>query len=272
MRGSAIRNEDIGDGRTHTAGLILLFPKSGRPDRAAIRSAVARVSNASVSYDPGESHSSSNNSWSSDLAGSADAWIELLVNGLTFDMVGLAPGPSVSAPDIEFRIDCAGDLDLADYELVGLAPGPHLSGGARSLVVARSISGLACRLSEELGNVQGFFWLPSLSVTGPEFFTATVDAWIAGGPFPALGLSAFRATGDGGLESVGLSFFTGQELMLGSDLATDPAAATRLAMRLVHQLALHGPLEQPQIVMGPDGAQLNLEADSTGFYVKVTPI
>lgn len=235
-------------------------------------SALARLNNASVSYDPGEGHDSGTDSWSGELTGSADSWLELLVEGLTFDLVGLAPGPGVSAPEIEFRIDCAKDLDLDDYGLVGLAPGPHLSGGTRSLIVARALTGLGASLAKELGNVQGFFWLPSLSVTGSEFFTSSIDAWIAGGPFPALGLAAFRVEKDGGLESVGLSFFTGQELVLSKELADDPASATRLAMRLMHQLAMHGTLEEAQLVTGPDGAQLKLEPDASGSKVHVKPV
>ena len=198
--------------------------------------------------------------------------LELLLNGLTFDLVGLAPGPSVSVPEVEFRIDCPKDLDLNDFELVGLAPGPHLSGGANSLVIARVLNSLGTSLARELANVQGFFWLPSLSVTGPEFFTSAINAWIEGGPFPALGLSAFRLSPHGEMESVGLSFFIGQELLLAKELAQDPAAATRLGMRLVHHLALHGALEESQLVTGPDGAQLQLMPTEAGNKVKVTPV
>ncbi|MFN2100820.1 hypothetical protein ACEWMW_12060 [Altererythrobacter sp. MF3-039] len=233
---------------------------------------MSRVRNAGISFDPGEAHTSSDTSWSSELAGAADSWLELLVDGLTFDLVGLAPGPDVTAPEIEFRIDCDKDLDLGDYELVGLAPGPHLSGGARSLVVARALNGLGCNLGKELGTVQGFFWLPSLSVTGPEFFSSSIDSWVEGGPFPALGLSAFRAADDGGLESVGLSFFTGQEVVMGKEMVHDLAASTRLAMRLVHQLVMNGKLQENQIVSGPDGSQLRLEPSEDGNKVTVTPV
>ena len=273
---AAIRNEAIGDGRVYTAGLILLFRKSERPDRAAIRAALSHVPKASISFDPGQSQGRENTSWAETLTdeslGDANAWLELLVEGLTFDLIGLAPGPQISAPPIEFRIDCPADLELSDYEAVGLAPGPHLSGGMQSLIVARSMAGLGVRLAEELGNVIAFYWLPSLSITGPEFFASTVDAWIEGGPFPALGLSAFRSTQSGGLTSVGLAFFTGQEVIVPSELASDPASATRLAMRLVNQLVVHGPLHDAQIVTGPDGRSLELSPDSERNVVRVRSV
>ena len=251
------------DGRTYTAGLILLFRKEGRPDRAAIAQAVASIANVSISYDPGAAHSSGTPQWSNgtgdDPASGGDDWFELLVDGLTFDMVGLAPGPAITAPGVEFHIDCPRSLALDDFELLGLAPGPHLAGGMRSLVVAKALTGLGCSIARELGNVEGFFWLPSRALTGPGFFCSTVSSWIEGGPFPALGLTAFRALGNGELESVGLEFFTGQEVRVSAELAADPASATRLAMRLVHQLATHGPLVSPELVTGPDGASLQLE-------------
>ena len=269
-------NGAIADGRIQTAGLILLFRKSDRPDRAAIRAVLSGVANAFVSFDPGDSQSSERTNWSSEhdgfAFGEANAWMELLVDGLTFDLVGLAPGPQVSGPPVEFRIDCSPDFELTDYEAIGLAPGPHLTGAGNSLVVAKVMAGLACRLAEGLGKVQGFYWLPSRSVTGPTFFISTVNAWIDGGPFPAIGLSAFRPDEGGGLRSVGLSFFTGQEVLLSPQLASDPASATRLTMRLVHQLALHGTLEDQEIITGPDGRKLELSPDEGGKLVRVRSI
>lgn len=262
-RGEAvIREEAIVDGRTDTAGLVLLFRKEERPDRAAVVRAVAAIENATVSFDPGASGSVGMPGWAAGMTGDgnaeSDGWLELLADGLTFDLLGLGPGPSVSAPGVEFHIDCPRSLSLNDYGLIGLAPGPHLVGGMRSLVVARALVGLGCSLANALGNVQGFSWLPSRALTGPEFFCSTVSSWIAGGPFPALGLTAFRALGDGALESVGLDFFTGQEVRVGAELAGDPASATRLAMRLVHQLATYGRLDSSELITGPDGTQLQL--------------
>ena len=242
----------------------------------AIRAALSRVPNASISFDPGASQSSEGTSWSAsgENGGESDAnaWMELLVDGLTFDLVGLAPGPHVSGPPFAFRIDCPADIEIEDFEAIGLAPGPHLAGGANSLVVAKAMAGLAVRLADAVGKVAGFYWLPSRSVTGPSFFTTTVNSWIEGGPFPALGLSAFSTDGDGALRSIGLSFFTGQEVVLPVELCSDLASATRLAMRLVHQLVLHGPLEETQVIVGPDGRQLELRPDGSGNLVRVRPI
>lgn len=263
------------DGRTDTAGLILLFEAGDRPAAPAIRDAVSRIPNTSISFDPSAEHPAFSNAFASELNEfspvEANAWLELLVDGLTFDMMGLAPGPALSAPGIEFRVDFPANSDQSDFAMVGLAPGPHLIGGMRSLVVAKALAHLGCQIARQLGSVKGFFWLPSRSVTGTEFFCSTVTAWANGGPFPALGLTAFRAASDGGLESVGLDFFTGQEVRVPRQLASDRAAATRLAMRLVHQLALHGRLEASERITGPDGSPLQLEPIDGGRIVIVSP-
>lgn len=260
-----IRNRAIADGRTQTAGLILLFESSGRPDRAAVRSALGQIGNASISFDPGERSAGGGTTGTGDT----DAWLEILVDGLTFDLVGLAPGPRISVPAAEFRIDFPAGLDVGDFEAVSIAPGPHLSGGHRSLVVARAMAGLACGLARSLDKVAAFYWLPSRCVTGTDFFISTVQAWIEGGPFPALGMTTFAETSDNGLRSVGLSFFTGQEIEIPQEIAEDPAARTRIAMRLVHQLALHGELTEPQTITGPDGRMLELMPDAGGKLVQV---
>ena len=272
-RVAKIRNEAIADARTQTAALALLFPKNGRPDRAAICAAIDKVPRTSVSFDPGLGDGKTGASWAEGMAGGtvaeANSWLELLVDGLTFDLVGLAPGPAINAPEIEFRIDCDPDLELGDFDLVGLAPGPHLAGGANSLFVAKVLVGLGCELATQIAGVRGFYWFPSRSITGSGFFRSTVTAWLEGGPFPALGLSAFRSCGDGSIESVGLAFFTGQEVRIQSQLAADATIATRLGIRLVHQLASHGPLNETESIVGPDGAGLQLEPIENGQIVLV---
>ena len=55
--------------------------------------------------------------------------------------------------------------------------------------------------------------LPARTAIEPELFVRSVDAWLGGGAFPALGLVALTDTPEGGLISEGLTFFAGQEIV-----------------------------------------------------------
>lgn len=190
---------------------------------------------------------------------------------MTFDLTGLAPADPALLPPLEHRFDCPADLLESRQVALRLAPGPHLVGGANSLPVVRTMAGLAATLARALPDMQALAWAPAASLIGPGFFASTVDAWLDGGPFPALGFTAFRPTLDEGLQSVGLAFFTGQELRIEPALAADRAAATRLGVRLVNLLVSAGPLAATEQVTAPDGASLRLEPSPNGRFVRVYP-
>ena len=92
---------------------------------------------------------------------------------------------------------------------------------------------------------------------------------IEGGVFPGLGLAALVPTPDGGMHSQGLALFTGQELRLEPDLASDRATGAKIGLRLMHWLVEHGRLEAPERIPGPDGEPLRMEPSSNGRFVRV---
>jgi hypothetical protein len=106
---------------------------------------------------------------------------------------------------------------------------------------------------------------------GARYFCSVIDEWTAGGAFPALALTAFRPTIDEGLQSVGLSFLTGQEVRLEPALVTDRTAATRLGVRLVNLLVGVGRLDAPELITAPEGGRLRLEPSANGRFVRVFP-
>lgn len=197
------------------------------------------------------------------------AWMELLKDGLTFDLCGLAPGELVSFPEPVSPFDLP-DLPLPrDYDAIQLMPGHHLAGGERSLPVAKSLFGIARDLVREFDEVQAIVWPPSGSAIGPRFFESVITAWIEGGPFPALGLTSFSETGEGSLQSVGLDFWIGQELLIEPPLSNEKVAATRLGVRLINQMIMVGGIDRDERIMAPDGSRLILRLARNGRYIRV---
>ncbi|WP_394728301.1 hypothetical protein [Altererythrobacter sp. GH1-8] len=198
------------------------------------------------------------------------AWLELLREGLTFDCVGLAPRQPCESPPVAFRFDIEEKLELHSLEGIQLSPGSHLTGGGRSWPVLRGLLGLARDIVHHFEDARIACWPPSQSAIGRRFFESTITAWLDGGPFPALGLTAFADESDGSLVSVGLEHFIDQELRIEPELASDRLSATRLGLRLVNQLVLVGGIEQSERIVGPDGSRLLLRPSRNGKYVRVS--
>lgn len=101
------------------------------------------------------------------------------------------------------------------------------------------------------------------------YFVRIVAAWIGGGAFPALGLTAFESTAGGGVESVGLAFFTGQELRV-EPLAGEARVETvKLAVRAVDMLVRHGCVAERATLVGPAGEPLVVEPDAGGKVLRL---
>lgn len=248
-------------GRRERAGLYLFFASGERPDVTRVTEAIDRLPQTSVSHVPDRA----------ETAQHGINWMELLIDGMTFDLTGVAPGKPADSPDLAFRFDCPPEFLVERHSAVRLAPGPHLAAGAGSQPVVRSQAALASTLSEALPEVAALAWGPSQSLMGPAYFRSTVAAWLDGGPFPALALTAFRTTIDDAIQSVGLDHFTGQEVRLEPELVTDRADAIRLAVRLVNLLVGAGRLSDRERIVAPDGRTLRLEPSANGRFVRVFP-
>lgn len=236
------------------AELQLLFASGARPDHTAIRAALARLPMVNVSHDPDETTPSAEDAvWPAQ-----QSWLELLRDGLTFDLSGLAPGPASPFPVLEHRFDLPALPTAGGHEAMALRPGPHLAAGGGSLPLNRAMLALACDLVRQFDDVVAVGWGPSRSAIGRRFFESVASAWLEGGPFPALGLTAFAETGDGALQSAGLAFWIGQELRIEPPLSHDRVAATRLAIRIVNHLVIGGPLAEDERIVAPDGTRLVL--------------
>ena len=242
-----------------------MFAKGKRPDRDAIAVFAARQQLVTLSHvlQSGDTEHAGTG-WHGQ-----QIWTELLREGLTFDLSGLAPGPAVAFPIIEHRFDLAETPSSERFDALAIAPGPHLASGRRSMPVIRGMLALACDLIRHFDDLAAVGWGPSRSAIGRRFFESVASAWLDGGPFPALGLTAFSETPDGAVQSEGLKFWTGQELRIEPPLSADKVAATRLGIRLVNQLVLAGGLETDEWIIAPDGSRLVLRPSGDRDLISV---
>jgi hypothetical protein len=248
-------------------GVYLVFAKGRRPSAAAIHAFAAAWEKVFVSHDPAMPSSPDGNppniALTGDDAGTgvlpvAKQWVEVLRDGLTFDLAGLAPGPACGLPAAAHRFDWSEGVSLDQHEAVLITAGPHIAGAESVVPVMRTMVGLARDMALFFEDMAGVIWPPSHSVIGRRFFESTATAWLDGGPFPALGLTAFELAEDGALHTIGLVPWAGHELRLDPALAQDKVAATRLGVRLINHIVMLGGLAQPERIVAPDGTRLVL--------------
>lgn len=220
--------------------LSLIFAAGARPDSAALIAAGGDTANGGLPF--AVTHD----------AGAAEGWAEVLASGLTFDCRGLAPANPEPMPLHGARV---GLDQLPDGEAIALVPGPHLSDGAAMLPALRGLIGIGARLAAMPG-VRAVCWSPAQTWIDPAFFTRVVDAWLDGGPFPALGLTMLVAQPNGALLSQGLGFLIGQELRMEPDRAVAQDAMAQLAIRLIDRLVEEGPLPEAREFAIDDHARL----------------
>lgn len=264
---------------TGAVGLYLLFARGKRPTRSAVCEFAEKHHGTSLSHDPGatpplyvvdsQSAFPSPNVTALKTCEEEDVWVELLSNGLTFDLAGLAPGPGAEFPEVSYRFDLEAAPTPSRYEAVRLLPGQHLSGGAQTVPIMRGLVELARDLTNQFEEMAVVVWPPSRSAIGRRYFESVATAWLEGGAFPALGLTAFRETIDQGLQSVGLSFWIGKELRIEPNVAPDKVSATRLGVRIVNQLVLVGGLDGTERIVAPDGSRLVMKPSDNGKFIRV---
>ena len=253
----AIASAENLDLRKDRCAVSLIFAAGTRPRARAIAELAASSGKFAVSHDPRK------------VGEVEEGWVELIANGLTFDLTGLNPKPAQARPECAHLFGLAASDELAAGEPLTIMPGPHLANARTMFPVLRTLAWLAALLGE-LPEVRAVVWHPARSWSDPHYFRAAVLRWIEGGAFPGLGLTAIAPTAEGGLASEGLAIFTGQELVLAPELSRDRAEGAKIALRLINWLAESGKVSESTSVMGPSGEKLNLIPDREQQNVKVT--
>lgn len=259
-------------------GVFLLFAAGKRPNRTAIIEFAEQQSAVSISHDPLNSQplqlatvdgedADPQNDTSTDQE--KRIWVEILRNGLTFDLEGLKPGIACEFPTPDHIFDLARVPGRAQFEAVRLVPGQHLTGGEAAMPVVKGMVALARDLTHHFDDLAAVVWPPASSAIGRRYFESVITAWDEGGPFPALGLTAFRESVDGALQSVGLGYWIGQELRIEQPISADKVSATRLGARLINQLVLIGGLEESERVVAPDGMRLVMRPSANRKFIRV---
>ncbi|MAQ29873.1 MAG: hypothetical protein CL950_07830 [Erythrobacter sp.] len=168
--------------------------------------------------------------------------------------------------DIDVVMECTGIFTKREHAEA------HIAAGANSLPVVRVLLALGGELAARLPDVRVVCWPPARTAIAPKFFTGTVEAWIAGGAFPALGMLGVYAGPGGHLRTEGLAFFIGCELALAPSLSQNRAAGTRLVVRIVQELVGYELPVEPLRFVIEGGAELEMVPDLAAGVIRIDPV
>lgn len=203
----------------------------------------------------------------SHVAADAAGWVELLRDGLTFDLHGLSNGPAIDMPNVEQCLGLPPD-GLNGAQAIVLSPGPHLAGAERLLPVIRGAVELALNLLR-IGSPVAVGWIPARNAIAPSWFEKAVGPWLAGGAFPAMALVGIRPDVSGDLCSTGLKFLIGQEFHLSGDVSASREYRMKVAVRLVDWLVANGPVSGPcEVDLAGTGAVFLEATDSNRIVAR----
>lgn len=175
-----------------------------------------------------------------------EGWLELLAMGLTFDLHGLEPFKPEAIDPGHHYFGLAQNEYVEGPDALRLSPGPHLSGSATMLPVLRVLAGLGAELAR-LPGLMAIGWVTSGTRMAPSYFMSSVRAWLAGGAFPALGLTGLTVRDDGGVESEGFALFAGHEIVVEPLPEESVADRAKLAARAMHHIVHAGEGQLGQI-------------------------
>jgi hypothetical protein len=238
------------------SGLSLLFAPGARPDvdeiARALESLDATAPGAIISHRPDP----------------AEGWIELLVNGLTFELFGLDPAAAMPVSPARHRFGLDPSITSAPLEAVTLVAGSHIYGGRALEPIVRAITGLGASLALALP-VAAVCWEPGGGWMEPRYFTRVIVGWLAGGPFPALGLTALETDEAGVVRSHGLDFFCNQEIEVLPRPGEASSDTAKLALRVIDNLVRRGRIERRTELESPSDRAIIAEPSADLSRVRV---
>lgn len=142
------------------------------------------------------------------------------------------------------------NFDFVDARsILSLSLSHHVAGGQRVPPVARALLMAGAQIGRSL-RAKAAFWSPADLLSDIDYFAEVVESYSAGGAFPVLPTIHFSFDPQQQLlTSSGLNWFTGQELKIMKE--GEPVGQLELmkrAVRLVHDIAVNGPILQQQKV------------------------
>lgn len=171
----------------------------------------------------------------------------VIYKGMTF---GLEVGKESAEVAGYERVFCLAEPSSAN-SMLSIGLDANLAGGEKTAPIAAALLEIGGYLVQHLAPSM-IAWTPGKIATDPAYFSEAVTDYVNGGAFPALAVVHFAfSDANDAVRTTGLTWFSGQELELKGD-GLSKADLARRAVRLIHDIAVNGPISGEEVV--PDVA------------------
>lgn len=187
----------------------------------------------------------------------------LLWQGLGFRLdFGVMPGAAKNAQPIFAAPPADNGLSALAITFTD-----HLEGGQRVAELAGAYLEFSALLAKLL-LAKAIYWAPGNLWVDSAYFTTTVEEYCGGGAFPVLStVRIFWNDSDTEVATQGLHWFSGQELRC-TAAPGDRQNWTRRLVRIVHDIAVNGPVGESQMISDLiPGQSIMLEVSEDGGTV-----
>lgn len=138
---------------------------------------------------------------------------------------------------------------------ISISLGEKLQGGNQIAPIWSGMLEMGAVLAEALG-AACIYWSPAANLIDAAYFKTAIGEFVQGGAFPSLALVRFEILPDAIIETAGLDWFSGQEIVASHQQLPTRDAMYRL-VRIAHDIAMVGPYKVDTQLEGLlDGEQL----------------
>ncbi len=188
----------------------------------------------------------------------------LVYRGVAFDYAIDAQ----QMPAADHEIFCDTDLG-ATRSGISLRLGAAVASGQHVPAVIKALMLLGESLGANL-SAKAAFWRPASVVSGFSYYAETVRQYESGAAFPCFVCIGFDTSTDENIQTQGLAWLSGQELVFERD-QLPVNEAMRYVVRLVHDIATNGAVESTIDVPGMNNSEkliLIPDAENSTLFVR----
>lgn len=202
--------------------------------------------------------------------------IEVIIDGMAFLLCRFTPTETRSRFRIEKFEQLFTGLPSTRDCAIGVAARNIVASARHLPEINRRMLLLGKWVGESLA-ASAAAWTPSRRIASFRYFQESVDAYLAGGPFPALFQTAFAKVGNRCFITRGLPYFGSRDIRLTGPSAYSDSDIVDRMVRIIDDIANHGPIEMAaqakgmiegeRIIFSPrdDPARLDIRIENPAF-------
>lgn len=157
----------------------------------------------------------------------------------------------VGGIDAKYHIFC--DKGMEARALLGLGLGGAIASGGHVSAIIKGLLSLGEVLGSAL-DATAIYWQPASVISAFSYYAEAVSQYDLGGAFPSLVTIGFDTSTHDSVQTLGLAYLCGQELLFERG-GLPLNEAMRYVVRLVHDMATNGAIKHQIDVPGLDDAE-----------------